>query len=128
MMDGIDPLKYIVEDIIGLECKDQMNWLERDEDYKVYKSELSSHGDLGSNGSRGSLKSIENSFHTAIVGHSHTAGILRGVKQVGTSSILKLGYNRGPSSWTQTSCIEYPNGSFQLINFIKKDGKVIWKL
>jgi len=128
MLDDKDPLKSLIVDKISLKSPEKVNWLERDEDYKVFKSELSCHGDLGANGSRGSLKSLEKAYNNAIVGHSHTAGILRGVKQVGTSSLLKLGYNRGPSSWTQTACIEYPNGSFQLINFIKKDGKVIWKL
>jgi hypothetical protein len=128
MLDDKDPLKCLIEDKITLKNPERVNWLERDEDYKVYKSELSSHGDLGANGSRGSLMSLEKSYNNAIVGHSHTAGILRGVKQVGTSSLLKLGYNRGPSSWTQTACLEYPNGSFQLVNFIKKDGKVIWRL
>ncbi len=127
VLDGEDPLKYLLSEKNGLSNLN-INWLERDQDYKVYKAELSCHGDLGANGSRGSLKSLEKAYYNAIVGHSHTAGILRNVKQVGTSSLLKLGYNRGPSSWTQTCCIEYPNGSFQLVNFIKKDGEVIYKL
>ena len=127
-VEGKDLLKYLVEDLCELKSTNQVNWLERDEDYKVYEAELSAHGDLGANGSRGSLNSIEKAYVKAIVGHSHTAGILRGVKQVGTSSLLKLGYNRGPSSWTQTAAVEYYNGTSQLINFMKKDGKVIWML
>lgn len=127
-MDGHDPLKYLITEMVGLESPEVINWLNRDEDYIVYGIENGSHGDKGGNGSRGSLNSIEKAYHKATVGHSHTAGILREVYQVGTSTVLKLSYNSGPSSWTNTMCIQYPNGQRQLINIIRtKDGRVRWR-
>lgn len=128
VMEGHDPLKYLITEMVGLANPDSINWLNRDEDYIVYGIENGSHGDKGGNGSRGSLGSIEKAYYKATVGHSHTAGILREVYQVGTSTHLKLSYNSGPSSWTNTMCIEYPNGQRQLINIIKtKDENVRWR-
>lgn len=128
-MDGGDPLKHLIQTDIGLKNPDSINWLDRDEDYIIYGIENGAHGDKGGNGSRGSLRSIEKAYYKATVGHSHTAGIWREVYQVGTSTIMKLGYNSGPSSWTNTMCIQYPNGQRQLINIIRtKDGRTTWCL
>jgi hypothetical protein len=127
-MEGVDPLKYLINDMVGLKYPESINWLDRDEDYVVYGIENGAHGDKGGNGSKGSLRSMEKSYYKATVGHSHTAGIFREVYQVGTSTVMKLSYNSGPSSWTNTMCIQYPNGQRQLINIIKtKDGRVTWR-
>lgn len=126
-MDGHDPLRFLIEEKIGLKNPESVNWLDRDEDYIVYGIENGAHGDKGGNGSKGSLSTIEKAYYKATVGHSHTAGIWREVYQVGTSTVLKLSYNTGPSSWTNTMCIQYPNGQRQLINIIRtKDGRVTW--
>lgn len=128
-MDGKDPLKHLIVDKIGLNNPKKVKWLDRDEDYMVYGIENGAHGDKGGNGSRGSLRSIEKAYYKATVGHAHTAGIWREVYQVGTSTVLKLSYNTGPSSWTNTMCIQYPNGQRQLVNIIRtKDGKVTWRI
>lgn len=128
-MDGGDPLRYLIEKEVGLSHPDKINWLDRDEDYMVFGIENGAHGDKGGNGSRGSLRGIERAYYSATVGHSHTAGIWRQVYQVGTSTIMKLGYNSGPSSWTNTMCIQYPNGQRQLVSIIKrKDGSTSWRL
>ena len=127
-MDGEDPLEHLITQKVGLKTPDKINWLNRDEDYIIYGIENGAHGDKGGNGSRGSLRGIEKSYHKATVGHSHTAGIWREVYQVGTSTVLKLSYNVGPSSWTNTMCIQYPNGQRQLVNIIRtKDGRVAWR-
>lgn len=122
MMDGLDPLKVGVE-MCGLKAKN-IKWLKRDEDYKIARVEIGAHGDLGSNGSYGSLYAMENSYGNSVSGHAHTPEILRGVWQVGTLSLLKLDYNRGPSSWLHSSCLLYPNGGRQLINVIDKKWKI----
>jgi hypothetical protein len=44
--------------------------------------------------------------------------IIAGTFQVGTSSKLKLEYNKGPSSWMHTHCILHKNGKRQMINII----------
>ncbi len=117
MVKGNDPLKYAVEKL-GLKDAKNVVWLSRDQDLKIARIELGSHGDKGSNGSRGNLRSMENAYGNSVSGHSHSPEILRGAWQVGTSSFLKLDYNQGPSSWMHTSCLVYPNGSRQLINSI----------
>jgi hypothetical protein len=100
-----------------------VRFLGLEEDFKLTpkKIQLGAHGHLGSNGARGSTAAIEKAYATSISGHSHTPEILRGAWVVGTSTYLKLEYNKGPSSWMQTLCILYPNGHRQLINII--DGK-----
>lgn len=120
VLDGKDALKVGAE-MLGLERKDKVIWLKRDEDFKIAGIQLGAHGDQGPNGAKGSLRAMEKSFGLSVTGHSHTPGILRGAWAVGTSSYLKLSYNQGPSSWLHTVCWVYPNGSRQLINVI--DGK-----
>lgn len=119
MLEGSDPLKYAVEEIIGLDESTKVRWLKRSEDFKIARIQLGAHGDKGPNGARGNLTSMEAAYGQSITGHSHTAEILRGAWSVGTSSYLKLSYNEdSPSSWTNTSCIVWPNGQRQLINVI----------
>jgi hypothetical protein len=120
VLEGIDPLKAGMEEIGKFNDKsNQVIWMERDGSYKVADVECGSHGDLGANGAKGSLNSIEKAYGNCIVGHNHGAAIYRGVFRVGTSTHLKLDYNRGPSSWTNTHCLIYQDGSRQLINIIK---------
>jgi hypothetical protein len=117
LMDGCDPLQFAVNEM-GPKYPDKIKWLDRDEDFKIANIQLGAHGDLGANGSRGGIKNIEGSYGLSVTGHSHTPEILRGAYQVGTSSYLKLSYNRGPSSWMHSSCLVYPDGSRQMINSI----------
>jgi len=123
-LEGQDPLKYAIEEVEGVNDKSRLRWLKRDEEYKIGDLELGAHGDKGPNGSRASLTSMESSFGSAIVAHSHTAAILRRIKRVGTSTLLDQGYNVGPSSWTHTHALVYPDGTSQLINIIGKK----WRL
>lgn len=122
MIDGHNPLKFALESM-GLDNPEKVRWLDRDEDFKVSGVELGAHGDKGANGSRGSLRSMENAYGSSISGHAHTPEILRNAWQVGTCSLLKLDYNKGPSSWMNTSALLYSNGSKQLINVIEGDWK-----
>lgn len=96
----------------------KIKWLGVDEDYAVGGVNLGAHGDKGPNGARGSIKSLAKSYPRCVIGHSHTPGIWKGAFQVGTTSLLRLGYNRGPSSWIHCSCLVYRNGQRQLINSI----------
>ena len=125
MIKGKDPLQFGIEhkDIGGLHNKKKVRWLERDEDFKRGGVQLGAHGDKGNNGARGSLRAMEQAYGQSVSGHSHSAEILRGAFQVGTTSKLKLGYNKGGSSWSHTSCLIYPDGRRQLINII--DG--VWR-
>ena len=128
-LDGKDPLQAGIDDLLDSETKKRVRWLGRDESFKIARIELGAHGDKGPNGSRGSINGLEKAYGNCVIGHSHSPQILRGAWQVGTSTFLKVSYNKGPSSWMQTSCIVYPNGSRQLIHSVEgkwrlKDGKV----
>lgn len=90
----------------------------RNDSLKIAGVECLAHGDLGLNGARPSLNSLEVAYGDCVVGHNHSAAIQRGVFRVGTLSKLDMKYNKGPSSWTHTSCLLYPNGQRQLINYI----------
>jgi hypothetical protein len=97
----------------------QFKTLGRNESYKVKNWELGQHGDVGSNGSRGSLNQFRGLNTKIVVGHYHTPGRKDGALAVGTSTKLRVGYNNGPSSWLQSHVIIHQDGRAQHINFIK---------
>lgn len=117
-IEGNDPLKWAMENIYKINDPNKVKWLSRDEDYKIARIELGSHGDLGSNGSKGNLKATEGCYGNSVTGHFHNPEILRGAYQVGTSTKLKLCYNRGASNWLHTHCLVGASGNRQLINII----------
>jgi hypothetical protein len=93
--------------------------LGRNDSYKVNRWELGQHGDVGSNGSRGSLNQYRTLNTKIIVGHYHSPGRKDGAIAVGTSTKLRVGYNNGPSSWLQSHVIIHEDGKAQHINFIR---------
>jgi predicted phosphodiesterase len=118
---GFNPLEqYFLQE--HPEEAENVTFLERDQSFKIAGIELGAHGDKGANGSRGSSRSMENAYGKCVYGHTHTPEISREAWCVGTTSLLQLDYNVGPSSWFHTSCLVYENGQRQLLNCI--DGKV----
>jgi hypothetical protein len=122
---GNDPLKWAITrlaDKAGMKLSN-VRFLKMDEDFKLTPKRIQcgAHGHLGSNGARGSISNLELAYGASITGHSHSPSILRNAWAMGTSTHLQLGYNKGPSSWLQTMCLLYANGSRQLINVL--DGK-----
>jgi len=97
-----------------------VRFLKIDEDFKLTPKRIQcgAHGHVGANGARGTTAAMEKAYGLSISGHTHTPEILRGAWVVGTSTYLQLGYNKGASSWLQTLCILYQDGSRQLINVI----------
>jgi hypothetical protein len=121
---GKDYLKEAISMVQKPKHMNKLKWLTMDEDYVVGGVHLGAHGDKGANGSRGSIKGMAKAYPRCVIGHSHTPGIFKGAFQVGTTSLLRLGYNRGASSWMHCSALVYRNGQVMLINSIK--GK--WKI
>jgi hypothetical protein len=119
ILDGEDPLKAGLS--LYMDMPKNVRFLNREEDYKVRGWQLGSHGDLGANGGRGSMRSKEYAYGKSITAHVHEPQILRNTYVVGTNSKLHLRYNRGLSSWMHTNALLYENGKVQLINII--DGK-----
>jgi len=92
--------------------------LGRSASYRVKDWELGQHGDIGSNGSRGSLLQFRKLNTKIVVGHYHSPGRKDGALAVGTSTKLRVGYNNGPSTWLQSHVIIHTDGRAQHINFI----------
>ena len=116
-----NPVQYLSENIatVGLNNPSKIKWLKRDESYNKYGVELGMHGDEGANGAKGSMRTFAISVGNAVVAHAHTGAIFHNIFQVGTTSELNLGYNHGLSSWTRTCCFVYPDGTKQLVNFLR---------
>lgn len=94
---------------------DNVRFLRRDDSYLVGEIEHSMHGDIGSNGAKGSVKSFEKVGVRSTVGHAHGPAIHGGVYQVGVMG-QNMGYNeRGPSNWLPAHCIQYSNGKRSLV-------------
>ncbi len=124
LISGNNPLKWYIEEIAKIKNSKKIKWLSRDEDYKIAGIQVGGHGDQGANGGKGSLANSEASYGSCVTGHFHSPAIIRQAWQVGTLSLLRMNYNKGPSNWFHSNCLIYPNGMRQLINII--GGK--WKL
>lgn len=98
--------------------KINIRFLGRNENFILHDIQMSAHGDVGTNGARGSRKQFSILPEKYIIGHSHSPGIEKGTYQVGTSSNLNLEYNVGASSWHHCHCLVYKNGKRQLIFII----------
>lgn len=92
----------------------RIRFLRVDESFKICigagEIECSAHGDLGANGTRGSAAGFQRLGTKVNIGHSHTAAIRDGVYQAGVTGSLDMGYNKGPSSWSRSHILSYPNG------------------
>ena len=116
----------------GTEYRDPfVHWVERykipnvrcidpDAGLRFVGVELGQHGDRGPNGARGTIRGFRRIGAKSVIGHSHTPGIEEGAYQAGTSSLLKLEYNRaGLSSWLHAHVIVHANtGKRQLAVFV----------
>lgn len=118
-----DPFRLYFNHWSSPEESKRVEFIEANTMKEVAGVTVSMHGDIGPNGSRGSRMNLARIGERCVIGHSHSPGIERGCWQVGTSSLLAMEYNSGPSSWMNTHCIIHKNGKRQLINII--DGK--WK-
>ncbi len=98
-----------------------VQFLARDERLEIAGIRHDLHGDIGPNGARGSAANISRLGEKAIIGHSHSATITQGCYQVGTFSVLDMGYNTGPSSWSHSLCLTYANGKRAILTL--RNGK-----
>lgn len=116
---GKDP--YNVKGVIPTLINDrfpQYHTLGRSESYLVKGFELGQHGDIGASGSRGSLLQFRKLNTKIVVGHYHSPGRKDGALSVGTSTHLRVGYNKGASGWLQSHVIIHEDSRAQHINFI----------
>jgi hypothetical protein len=83
-----------------------------DEPFTVCGVECGMHGNLGPNGVYGAPGNLSKIGTKATTGHTHVAGIYHGLYVAGTSTKLTAdwGYTVGPSAWTHSHVVLYPNG------------------
>jgi len=77
--------------------------------------ECGMHGHLGPNGARGTPLGLARLGRKANTGHTHSAGIRDGLYTGGTCSVMDMGYNSGPSSWSHSHVVTYPNGKRTIV-------------
>jgi hypothetical protein len=95
--------------------------LGRSSSYKIKGWEVGQHGDLGSSGSRGSLQQFRQLNTKIIVGHYHKPERKDGAMSVGTTTKLRVGYNKGASAWLQSHILIHNDGRSQHLNFINAE-------
>lgn len=76
--------------------------------------ECGMHGHLGPNGSRGGVLNLSKIGRRANVGHMHSASIRDGLYVAGTCA-MNPSYAKGPSSWSVSLIVTYPNGKRAII-------------
>lgn len=100
---------------------DKIEFIRRDQDFRIHGIACGFHGDKGANGARGNALAYARLGVKSIVGHMHTPAILDGCYVVGVTADLDQGYNLLPSSWLNSHCLVHANGKRQLIHII--DGR-----
>jgi hypothetical protein len=93
-------------------CPKSIKFLRADESYTICggRIECGQHGHLGPNGQRGTPQNLNKVGRRANTAHTHSAGIFNGLYVAGTSTNLRWDYAHGPSSWSHSHTITYPNG------------------
>lgn len=112
----MDPLEWYIRQKI----KDiEIEFIGHDSGHALGRYDITNHGDIGANGTRGSAQQFTRFGGYYILGHSHTPGVYKNVLQTGTSTILDMPYVGGPSSWLNSHVLVYPNGMGTHIDIIE---------
>lgn len=118
--DGELPLGILAYEI-GLKFGNKVKCLREDDSFIVKGVELGQHGHIGSGGSRGSANQFKKLNTKMVTGHTHTPLKKDGLTTVGTLTKLRMGYNKGLSSWANSNALVFKNGKTQ--NLIIIDGE-----
>lgn len=111
----ISMLQYALREIGNYKSK--AKFLLSDESFKTCgkKIENGMHGHLGPAGKFGSPAELAKMGRKANTAHTHSIGIWNGLYVAGTSSNLRWDYTKGPSNWTHSHILTYPNGKRTII-------------
>lgn len=109
-------VKGVIPEIINKEYP-HYKTLSLNDSYIVKGIELGMHGHIGVNGARPSPEGFRRLNKKLTTAHIHSVYRKDGVVVSGTSTKLRLGYNKGPSSWTQGHTIIDTYGKRQSIIF-----------
>lgn len=93
----------------------QVVFIQEDQSLVFNGIEFGMHGHLGPNGARGNPRNFRQLGRRANTGHTHSAGIIDGIYTSGVLGSLDMGYNKGPSSWSCSHIITYPNAKRTIV-------------
>lgn len=94
---------------------DKVLCLTENDSFKVNGVELGIHGHIGVSGTRGGITQYKRINTKMIIGHTHSPAKEDGCMYVGTLTKLRMGYNKGLSSWCNSNGIVHKNGKTQNI-------------
>lgn len=104
-----------------------VEWMDYDNDFIIKGIDVSNHGHVAGNGTRGSLRAFSNLPRRTITGHSHTPGIDKGAWAVGGMP-ERMGYERGYSSHDCSHVIIYEeSGKRSMIDIVNGRCCLDWK-
>jgi hypothetical protein len=117
---NVNLMKFAMDEV-GLDAG--VKFLLPDEPFAVGEIECGMHGHLGPNGAFGSPSNLAKIGKKATTAHTHSTGIYHGLYVAGASCKLtrEWDYTAGPTSWSWSHVVLYPNGQRTIITM--KDGK-----
>lgn len=104
---------YLLDDWFG----EDIITLHRDDSFMIAGHECNNHGDLGANGAKGTPRTFKRLNTKLVSGDKHFPYTIDTAYGVGVTTVLDHRYNRGMSSWMQSSGIIHENGTFQHLMF-----------
>lgn len=117
VMEKEQPILKTAIELVG-SARENVIFLNEDEEFRIKGVGLDYHGHRGLNGSRGSGASFDRFNLKLITGHEHTPKIYANGMVVGTSTRLKLDYTKGASSWLNAHGLLYPSGKYTLLSIV----------
>lgn len=119
---NVNLIRFLLEEEAGLKFG-AVRFLLPDESCEVKEVECGMHGHLGPDGAFGSPSNLSKIGKKATTAHTHSTGIYHGLYVAGTSSKLTRDwdYTMGPSSWSHSHVVLYPNGQRSIVTM--KNGK-----
>jgi hypothetical protein len=91
-----------------------VEWVHDGQSFIVDGVECGHHGFRGTNGAKATINTFARIGRKITFADKHTAEIMDAAYCVGAME-LQHGYNKGPSSWTVSDCVQYPNGKRTLL-------------
>lgn len=106
----------LLEHAVRLTCAevDAVAWAYDGKSYLVDGIECGHHGFRGTNGAKGTIVGFARTGRRLNIGDKHAGCIEEGVYGAGAMN-LRQGYNLGPSTWTVSHIVQYPDGHRSLI-------------
>ncbi len=117
----MDTGKHPIIKFLDLDKRPKIQFISESQDLSIAGITVK-HGHEGLLGQKAGFRTMAKAYNYKYVqGHLHTLDIFRGAAMCGTSSKLRLGYNKGLSNWLQAHLLLYEDGTVQNITVI--DGR-----